>query len=182
MSLSPLPTSLAGLLHVTSRALSRSIEERTRDRALSSSQWRLLVVLLKQGPMRQVRLAEALGVEPISVSRLVDRMVQSGWVERTADPDDRRAHIVHPTPRATASLASLGNVAEATADLALADFSPQERADLVAMLRRLRLAERRALSGDRERQPAPGAHPDRLRPARPGGGLRGGREPPRRGG
>lgn len=160
MSLSPLPTSLAGLLHVTSRALSRSIEERTRDRALSSSQWRLLVVLLKQGPMRQVRLAEALGVEPISVSRLVDRMVQSGWVERTADPDDRRAHIVHPTPRATTSLASLGNVAEATADLALADFSPQERADLFAMLRRLNANLCRAAESSADPMP-PTGKPDR---------------------
>lgn len=160
MSLSPLPTSLAGLLHVTSRALSRSIEERTRDRALSSSQWRLLVVLLKQGPMRQVRLAEALGVEPISVSRLVDRMVQSGWVERTADPEDRRAHIVHPTPRATASLASLGNIAEATADLALADFSPQERADLFAMLRRLNANLCRAAESPADPMP-PTGKPDR---------------------
>ena len=160
MSLSPLPTSLAGLLHVTSRALSRSIEERTRDRALSSSQWRLLVVLLKQGPMRQVRLAEALGVEPISVSRLVDRMVQSGWVERTADPGDRRAHIVHPTPRATASLASLGNVAEATADLALADFSPQERADLFAMLWRLNANLCRAAESPADPMP-PTGKPDR---------------------
>lgn len=132
-----MPQSLVALLHHSSRALRRSIEERTRDKALTSTQWRLLVVLGKRGPMRQARLAEVLDIEPISVSRLINRMVQAGWVERAPDPDDRRACLVHPTARAKASLAGLGDVAQAADEAALTGFSADERATLISLLTRL---------------------------------------------
>ena len=102
-----MPQSLVALLHHSSRALRRSIEERTRDKALTS------------------------------VSRLINRMVQAGWVERAPDPDDRRACLVHPTARAKASLAGLGDVAQAADEVALTGFSADERATLISLLTRL---------------------------------------------
>ena len=55
-------------------------------------------------------LAEALDVEPISVSRLVDRMVQAGWVQREAHPQDRRARVIVPTAKAEAAAAGANAV------------------------------------------------------------------------
>ena len=125
------------LMHSASRLLTRRFEERTRDRELTSAQWRLLVMLKKDGAMRQARMAEALDIEPISVSRMIDRMEQSGWVERLPDPDDRRARLVRTTPRARASLERLGDVADAVYAEALHGFTPAEIATLMTLMNRL---------------------------------------------
>ena len=42
-------------------------------------QYRALVVLASRGPQRAVDLAGVLGVNPSSATRLVDRLVRSGW-------------------------------------------------------------------------------------------------------
>ena len=42
-------------------------------------------------------LAERLGITAASTSALVDRLVRSGYVEREADPDDRRGIILTAT-------------------------------------------------------------------------------------
>lgn len=128
---------LAMLLHSAARAVTRRFEERTRDRDLTAAQWRLLVHLHKDGPQPQARLAEQLEIEPISVSRLVDRMEQAGWVRRTSDPQDRRVRVVEPTDRATASMARMRTVADEIYAEALDGLSPEDGARLMAMLRRL---------------------------------------------
>jgi hypothetical protein len=51
---------------------------------------RLLVPLARMGRAPQARLAELPEIEPISVSHLLDRMEQAGWVLREADPKVRR--------------------------------------------------------------------------------------------
>lgn len=82
------------------RRLRRQFEAQTAAHGLSAAQWRLLGHLLREGPSTQVALAELLDVEPISVSRLIDRMEQAGWVRRDVHPDDRRARIIHATDKA----------------------------------------------------------------------------------
>lgn len=145
---------LALTIHHIARRLSRRFEERTRDRALTTAQWRLLVILRRAGEMRQARMAEALGTEPISVSRMIDRMEQSGWVSRTPDPDDRRARIVRPTARAMTSLSRLGDVADAVYAEALAGFSRDEIETLMDLIGRMNLN----LAAADEGEPACGIH------------------------
>ncbi|WP_162784738.1 MarR family winged helix-turn-helix transcriptional regulator [Paracoccus suum] len=127
------------MMHHIGRRLSRRFEERTRDRSLTSAQWRLLVLLRRAGEMRQARLAEALEIEPISVSRMIDRMEQGGWVSREPDPTDRRARIVRPTARAMNSLSRLGDVAEAVYAEALRGFSRSEIDTLMGLIDRMNL-------------------------------------------
>ena len=50
--------------------------------------------------MRQIELAEMLDIEPITLSRIVDRLEDAGLVERLADPADRRAWRLHITAKA----------------------------------------------------------------------------------
>lgn len=49
---------------------------------------------LAQGPARSGDLACALGVSPSAVSRAVATVEQLGYVRRTADPADARAHLL----------------------------------------------------------------------------------------
>lgn len=124
-------------LHSATRLLTKRFEERTRDGSLTSAQWRLLVFLKREGQMRQARLAEALDIEPISVSRMIDRMEASGWVERLPDPEDRRARLVRVTPQARDAFAGMGDIADAVYAEALAGFSRSEVEALVSLMNRM---------------------------------------------
>lgn len=128
---------LAILLNRGSRALMRRFESRTGDGSLSSTQWLTLVMLYRHGAMRQARLAELLWVEPISVSRTLDRMQRDGWVCRDPDPTDRRAHLVRVTDRAAAALAGFDAAAGDILAEAFAGFDSPDRRTLAALLSRL---------------------------------------------
>ena len=46
-------------------------------------------------------LAEALGLTSGSITVMLDRLESAGYVERAADPADRRRFLVRPTRKAT---------------------------------------------------------------------------------
>ena len=121
---------LGQLLNDASRAIRRVFEQRTAEHGLSATQWRLLRHALKDGPATQAMLAEMLDVEPISVSRLVDRMEQSGWVIRLPHPEDRRARIVQPTDKAMSVAAGVRDIAFGVYDEALAPLDDAGRRQL----------------------------------------------------
>jgi DNA-binding MarR family transcriptional regulator len=58
----------------------------------------VLAELLERGPRRVGELAHALGTDPSTVSRQVTALVEAGSVERRADPDDGRSHLLAATP------------------------------------------------------------------------------------
>ena len=125
------------LLHDASRLLRKRFEMRTADHGLSSAQWRLLVHVAREGAMTQARLGERLEIEPISVSRLVDRMEQAGWVARKADESDRRVRLVAATPKTLRVFDEVRGLANEVYDEALAGFSEKDRQGLMAALRLL---------------------------------------------
>ena len=122
---------LGFLIHDAARLLRRRFEARGAEHGLSAAQWRLMVHVVKQDGVSQARLAELLEIEPISVSRLVDRMEQGGWVRRCPDPQDRRVRVIHPTERALDAFASVKVLAGEVYDEALAGLSADERATLM---------------------------------------------------
>ncbi|HPE24084.1 MarR family winged helix-turn-helix transcriptional regulator [Albidovulum sp.] len=127
--------SLGFLIHDAARLLRRRFEVRATELGLSSAQWRLLVHLNREGAATQARLAELLEVEPISVSRLVDRMQEAGWVTREADPRDRRAKLVLPTAAARETYSDARRLAEGIYAEALQGVDAQARESLVQALR-----------------------------------------------
>lgn len=66
----------------------RSLAEHEAD--VSLQQYRALVVLGSRGPLRPVDLAEALGVEPSTATRLCDRLVDKRFISRRRQTGDRR--------------------------------------------------------------------------------------------
>lgn len=77
---------------VRQRVLSRF---RARGHVLSAPQWEILSLLWQRDGMTQTMLAEASATDKASITRIVDRMVAEGLVERRPDPDDRRAFRIH---------------------------------------------------------------------------------------
>jgi DNA-binding MarR family transcriptional regulator len=67
---------------------------------LHPGQDNLLMVLWTHPGLRQAELARRLGVEPPTVTRMVQRLERAGLVERVRDPHDARLLRVRATPRA----------------------------------------------------------------------------------
>ncbi len=122
---------LGFLLHDASRLLRRRFEARGQHYGLSSAQWRLLVHLAREGSASQARIAELLEIEPISVSRLVDRMEQAGWVERGSDPNDRRVRLLQPSQKAMDAFEEVRAIAGDIYDRALAGLNADDRKTLM---------------------------------------------------
>lgn len=119
------------LLHYASRTMRKTFDERASMLGLSSAQWRLLVNVLREGHITQARLAELLEIEPISVSRLVDRMAALDWVTREPHPTDRRIRNVVPTEKAQTTLPEIRAMANQVYAAALVGLSDAERDVLV---------------------------------------------------
>ena len=67
------------------------------DETITLPQFRLMVVLHAGGPMKLTAIAETLGVNPSTATRMVDRMITAGLVSREANPASRRELIVDLT-------------------------------------------------------------------------------------
>ncbi|WP_115733886.1 MarR family winged helix-turn-helix transcriptional regulator [Aminobacter aminovorans] len=126
---------LGFLIHDAARLVRRSFEQRGSEFGLSAAQWRLLVRLVKEEGVAQARLAELLEIEPISVSRLLDRMEEGGWIERRQGAADRRVRMIFPTDKALEAFSKVKAVAGEVYEKALAGLSDEERLATVHGLR-----------------------------------------------
>jgi len=59
--------------------------------AVTLPQYRVLAVLADLGEVRSARVADALGLEASTVTRVVDRLAAAGHVSRSSDPTNRSA-------------------------------------------------------------------------------------------
>lgn len=83
---------LVAQLVESSRLLRNYIDHRAKGRGTTRAQWIVLFRLRQQEGLSQVDLAEVLELQPISLVRLLDRLVEHGLLERRHDPSDRRAN------------------------------------------------------------------------------------------
>src|SRR3546814_18367803 len=90
---------LAYRMSDNSRLLRRLFDERVRQHGLTAAQARLLLSLDHFPGENQEFYADRLEIEPITLHRIVDSMEEPAWLERTAEPDDRRARLLHLTAK-----------------------------------------------------------------------------------
>lgn len=146
---------LGFLLYDTARLFRRALDEGVRGGAATGLQMRLLGYLSRHEGINQGALAGLIEVEPITLSRMVDRLAEAGLVERRADPADRRAWRLYLTPAAHPALAELRAAAGAVAEDALAGLSADERVTLERLLGTIRSnLSRKDNDSDRQLGPA----------------------------
>lgn len=81
-----------------SRLLRNYIEHRAKNHGTTRAQWIVLFRLRQQEGLSQVDLADVLELQPISLVRLLDRLVDQKLLERRPHPTDRRANQLYLTP------------------------------------------------------------------------------------
>ena len=98
---------------------------------------RALRVIAGLGRPRLGVVAEQLRIAPRSATEVVDALEERGLVERVPDEVDRRATCVVPTPKGTATLAEADALRAGAGAERFARLSPDERAQLAALLAKL---------------------------------------------
>lgn len=121
------------LLDVT-RLLRKHFDRRAAPLGLTRSQWRALKAIDRTPGLSQSDLADLLEMEPIPVGRVVDRLVQGGFVERRSDPRDRRRWCLYRGDRADGVIGEMEVIADGLRADALDGISAEEHAALVRVL------------------------------------------------
>ena len=106
----------------SSRLLRNYINHRAKSRGTTRAQWIVLFRLRQNEGLSQVDLAEVLELQPISLVRLLDRLVEHGLLERRPDPKDRRANKLHLTKAGRRLVDDLDSLRDAIASDVLRDI------------------------------------------------------------
>ena len=130
--------SLGFLISDVSRLMRRRFDERAREVGATRAQWRTLTTLSRNEGLNQGALADLLEVEPITLCRMIDRLEESGLVERRRDPADRRAWQLFLTDKSKPILDDLRSMAEDLFDQVLQGIDEPDRAALGKTLQRMR--------------------------------------------
>lgn len=135
MAIDPyLTRSLGFLLADVSRLVRRRFDQRASGLGLTRAQWRVLAQLRRREGINQTALAEILEIEPITLGRHIDRLVDKGFVERRPDPADRRAWRLHLRSEVQPVLDKLRAMSVATSGEAFAGISDVDRDRLIEVL------------------------------------------------
>jgi DNA-binding MarR family transcriptional regulator len=130
------------LVNEVGRLYGRRFDRLAREHiGLSRAQCRLLAALATHrgsSPLSQADLADRLDLSTMAVATLCRRLEQSGWIRRAAGERDRRVMEVQLRPRAEAGLDAALALGDQLQARALAGLSAAERAQLIALLQRVR--------------------------------------------
>jgi MarR family transcriptional regulator for hemolysin len=122
------------LLHDVARIMRTRFDQRARARGMTRAQWVILARLSRQPGLSQNEMATICEVEPITVGRLIDRLETRGFVERRADPDDRRIRRLHLLPAAQPILDEIARCKDELNLEVFGGMSEQDKSQLVDSL------------------------------------------------
>ena len=114
---------LVAQLVESSRLLRNYIDHRSKERGTTRAQWIVLFRLRQNEGLSQVDLADVLELQPISLVRLLDRLVEHGLLERRHDPKDRRANRLFLTAKGRKLVDDLDSLRDAIATDVFHDVS-----------------------------------------------------------
>ncbi|HUZ32751.1 MAG TPA: MarR family transcriptional regulator [Xanthobacteraceae bacterium] len=104
----------AFLLNDVARLLRTYANYRAAQFGITRAQWAVLVRVDREEGLNQSELADTLDLQPITLTRLLDKLCDGGLIERRPDPDDRRAKRLFLTPAAHPLLEQLRVLGEET--------------------------------------------------------------------
>ena len=128
---------LGYLLGQANHALYKDFDTHVRAAGLSSIEWRVLATLHDSDPVTVSQLAHEVLAKQPTVTKLVQRMAEQGWVELLADPADQRRTLVGVTPAGKRLVRPLLEKARAHESERLSSLAVSERARLKKLLAKL---------------------------------------------
>jgi DNA-binding MarR family transcriptional regulator len=115
---------------------------------LNISQFRLLSQLHNERGQRLTVLSQRLLLSKSTITRLVDQLEIKGWVQRVADPEDRRAQRVVLTPTGFQQRAIIADEHRQSLEKRLQALTDEEKTQLDVLLDKLSAGLRSRLEAD----------------------------------
>ncbi|GAB2846229.1 MarR family winged helix-turn-helix transcriptional regulator [Lentzea nigeriaca] len=140
------PEALSPVLSQLAFHVVKDLRERIAPLRLAPRPIRILTALRANPGLSQQALGALLGLAPAPMSQLSDDLERRGLVERGRRPGDRRAYALRLTARGEEVVAEVDAAARETQRALLRGLRPEQRHDLLGLLRRL--ADVHLLPGD----------------------------------
>ncbi|MCX5517670.1 MarR family transcriptional regulator [Kaistia defluvii] len=138
MNTLPSEKHLGFLINDVARLVRRAFDQKGQSCNLTRAQWQVMAYLFHNEGSNQASVADALDVEPITLSRHIDRLEAMGYVARVPDPSDRRARRLHLTESVRPLLDQMKIIGNEVIATALEGISEQESEILIDLLSRIR--------------------------------------------
>jgi len=130
----PINREFGFILNDVARLLRTYADYKAAQFGITRAQWAVLVRMERSEGLNQTELADMLDLQPITLTRLLDKLSDSGLIERRPDPGDRRAKRLFLTPAARPLLKRLAELGEETMTSTLAGIDPESIAKMVSQL------------------------------------------------
>jgi MarR family transcriptional regulator for hemolysin len=130
----PINREFGFILNDVARLLRTYADYKAAQFGITRAQWAVLVRLERSEGLNQTELADMLDLQPITLTRLLDKLSDSGLIERRPDPGDRRAKRLFLTPAARPLLKRLAELGEETMTSTLAGIDPESIEKMVSQL------------------------------------------------
>ena len=120
---------------------------------ITRAQWAVLAKVERSEGMKQSELAEQMEMQPITLTRLIDKLCDNGWIERRGDETDRRVNRLYLKKAARPLLGKLAGLRSELTATALDGIPPADAHRMLAQLEAIKENVRNAI------QNAPGEPP-----------------------
>ena len=145
MNRGPADANFFFLLSEVQRLVRAYADKEAAHYGITRAQWAVLAKVERSEGMKQTELAEEMEMQPITLTRLIDKLSDNGWIERRGDDSDRRVNRLYLKKAARPLLGKLtGLKAELTAT-ALDGITPEDEQRLLAQLETIKENVRNAL-------------------------------------
>ncbi|WP_315812094.1 MarR family transcriptional regulator [Bradyrhizobium sp. SZCCHNR2028] len=112
---------------------------------MTRAQWAVLAKVERNEGMKQSELAEQMEMQPITLTRLIDKLAEAGLIERRGDDTDRRVNRLYLKKAARPLLAKLAVLRGDLTDTALQGISAGDAERLMTHLEAIKENVRNAL-------------------------------------
>ena len=114
---------------------------------ITRAQWAVLAKVERTEGMKQTELAEQMEMQPITLTRLIDKLCDNDWIERRGDESDRRVNRLYLRKAGRQLLGKLSGLRSELTDTALDGISPPDAQRLLAQLESIKENVRNAIQG-----------------------------------
>jgi MarR family transcriptional regulator for hemolysin len=127
------------------RMLRLYADKRARSYGLTRAQWAVLAKLERTEGLKQTEIADLMEMQPITLTRLIDKLCDAGLIERRSDETDRRVNRLYLTEAAKPLMSKLATLRADITQTALASLSEADTHRLVDELETIKDNVREAL-------------------------------------
>ena len=120
---------------------------------ITRAQWAVLAKVERTEGLKQTELAEQMEMQPITLTRLIDKLCDNGWIERRSDDSDRRVNRLYLRKAARPLLGKLGGLRSELTATALEGISPADAHRLLSQLETIKENVRNAIQNPADLPP-----------------------------